>query len=71
MSVYRKYTQVFDIVDANGESWQVTVDTRRKATKIRGPGTGKVRRGTPRGILYTSGAISELKGPSRISSAAA
>jgi len=65
MRVKGKNTQVYDIVDENGQAWHVEVDNRRKTTRIRGPGRGRKLRGVPRGIIYTNGEINELKGPPR------
>lgn len=65
MSVKKQHIQVYDIVDQNGQTWHVEVDEKKRSTKIRGPGKGRQLRGVPRGVIYTNGAISELKGPSR------
>lgn len=65
LSVRNRYIQVYDIVDQRGDPWHVEVDNRRQSTSIRGGGVIQQLKGVPRGIMYTNGAINELKGPSR------
>jgi hypothetical protein len=65
MRVKGEGTQIYDIVDAKGQLWNVIVDVNRKTTRLKGPGVGKVLKGIPRGIMYANGSIGELKGPSR------
>ena len=68
VSVRNKTKQVYEIVDQNGQDWRVEVDTKKKYTKIIGAGKGIQLKGVPRGIVYTNGPITELKGPPRVGS---
>jgi hypothetical protein len=58
--------QVYDIVDAKGRQWNVVVDMKKNTTKIKGPTSGQVLKGVPRGVIYANGRIDELTGPGRI-----
>jgi len=57
--------QIYDIVDIKGQAWNVIVDMKRNFTKIKGPSSGKLLKGIPRGIIYSNGPIGELTGPPR------